>query len=70
MTEMMEKALAEISKLPEAEQDALAALILEEIESERRWTKLFAKSEDLLTQLADEALAEHREGKTKSLNLG
>ena len=69
MTELMEKALAEISKLPANEQDALAAIILEEIESERIWNKLFAESEDLLSQLADEALAEHRAGKTKPLNL-
>ena len=69
MTELMEKALAEISKLSANEQDALAALILEEIESERIWNKLFAESEDLLSELADEALAEHRAGKTKPLSL-
>jgi hypothetical protein len=69
MTELMEKALVEINKLTETEQNALAALILEEIESERLWTQLFAESEDLLSQLADEALAEHRAGKTKPLNL-
>jgi len=69
MTHLMEKALAEIRKLPEAEQDAFAAWILEELESERKWSKLFAESEDLLTQLADEALDEHRAGKTKKLDL-
>ena len=56
MTQLMEKALAEIRKLPEKEQDTLAAWILEELESERKWNKLFAESEDLLAQLADEAL--------------
>jgi hypothetical protein len=69
MTQLMEKALAEISKLSQDEQDALAALILEEIASERRWAKSFAESEDLLSQLADEALAEHRTGKTKRLTV-
>lgn len=59
MTHLMEKALAEIRKLPEEEQDTFAAWILEELESERKWSKLFAESEDLLTQLADEALEEH-----------
>jgi hypothetical protein len=29
---------------------------------------LFADSEDLLSDLADEALAEHRQGKTKLLD--
>jgi hypothetical protein len=69
VTQLMEKALVEISKLSQDEQDALAALILEEIASERLWAKSFAESEDLLSQLADEALAEHRAGKTKPLNL-
>lgn len=69
MTQLMEKALAEIRKLPEEEQEAFAAWILEELESERKWNKLFAKSEDLLAQLADEALEEHRAGKTKKLDL-
>jgi hypothetical protein len=60
MTPLMEKALEELRKLPEDEQEALAALILSEIDSERRWDKLFAQSEDLLSQLAEEALKEHR----------
>jgi hypothetical protein len=60
----MEKALAEIQKLPEHEQEALATWILEELASERRWAEAFAASQDVLEQLADEALAEHRAGKT------
>jgi hypothetical protein len=56
MTQLMEKALEEIRKLSEAEQDVLAAWILEEIESERQWTEAFDRSQDLLTRLAEEAL--------------
>lgn len=68
MTDLMERALAEINKLPAQEQDALAAWILEELASERRWMDAFAASQDLLAELADEALAEHRAGKTQPLD--
>ena len=55
MTNMLAKAFAEASKLPEAEQNALARWLLEELESDRRWDQLFAASEDVLEMLADEA---------------
>jgi hypothetical protein len=45
----------------------IASLILKEIASEREGRKAFAKSEDKLAQLADEALAQFRERKTKPL---
>jgi len=67
MTKLLEEAFAEASKLPEQEQDALAAVILEELASERRWDQAFADSADLLAQLAEQALAEHRAGKTQVL---
>lgn len=68
MSDLMVKAIEEIHKLPEQEQDAIAAWILEELNSERKWTELFAASQDLLSEMADEALAEHRAGKTLPLD--
>ncbi len=68
MSDLMIKAIEEINKLPERDQEALAAWILDELASERKWTQLFAASEDLLAQMADEALAEHRAGKTLPLD--
>jgi len=68
MTKLLEKAMAEVARLPEQEQDAVAAWILEELASERRWDTAFANSPDTLAQLADEALAEHREDRTQALN--
>lgn len=67
MTQLLEKALSEVAKLPASEQDAVAALVLEELASERRWSSSFAKSQDLLAELADEALTEHAAGQTKPL---
>ena len=68
MTKLLEQAIAEVSKLPEQEQDTLAALILDEIASDRRWEKSFVDSQDVLAQLAEEALNEHRAGRTQPLD--
>lgn len=68
MTRLLEKAFSEAAKLSLPDQDALATWVLEELASERRWTKAFAESEDILAQLAEEALAEHRQGKTLPLD--
>lgn len=65
MTQLLQKALSEAAKLSESEQDALAAILLEEIASEHRWSESFAKSQDALAKLAEEALAEHAAGRTR-----
>ena len=67
MTRMLEEALAQLSKLPEAEQDAVGAWLLEELGAENRWEKLFAESSGALENLADQALAEHYSGRTEEL---
>ena len=68
MTRMLKRAFDKASQGPEALQDAIAALILAELESEQRWDESLARSQDALTQLAEEALAEHRAGRSKPLN--
>jgi hypothetical protein len=68
MTQLLEQAFAKASELNEAEQNALARWILEELESEHRWEELFANSQDELASLAKEALDEHHKGKTKPLD--
>ena len=60
MTAQLEQAFIEVSKLSPKEQDALADWLLAELESEKRWNKRFADSQDVLSKLASEALAEHR----------
>ena len=56
MTKLLEKAFKRASKLPDAEQNALAKWLIEELEAEKKWEKKFAESEDVLDRLADEAL--------------
>ncbi|MFH1742441.1 MAG: hypothetical protein ABIH23_25840 [bacterium] len=64
MTKLLEKAFTEVSKLPEIEQNKVAKWLLDEPASENRWEQAFAESEEVLNRLADEALEEHRRGKT------
>ena len=68
MTKILQEAFDQASKLSEAEQDALGRILLEELASERRWEDLFAGSQDLLEELANEALAEHDAGRTEKLD--
>lgn len=41
MTELLEHAISRLKTLPSSEQDAIARLILEELEDERRWDMNF-----------------------------
>ena len=67
MTKLLKEAFVEASKLPESEQNVFAEWLLEELASEHRWEKAFAGSHEALTHLADEALAEQRDGRTQVL---
>ena len=68
MTKLLEKAFMEAAKRPDDDQDALAQAVLAELASERRWDELFAASADVLSELAEEALAEPRAGRSKPLD--
>ena len=66
MNQLLQEAFERAAELPQADQDRFARFLLAELESDRQWTALFAlpESEDLLERLADEALSEHRAGRT------
>ena len=57
----------EASRLPLAMQNLIAERLLEDIRAEAEWDKSFADSQDELSSLADEAVADFRNGKTKPL---
>ena len=67
MTQALGAAIASAAKLPPDEQDALAALLVAEMESEERWSDLFSQSQGMLAELAQQALLDHADGKTQSL---
>lgn len=70
MTQMLEEAIRVVKELPEPEQDAIAAAMLAEVEDERRWADSFARSHEILAELAREALEEHRAGRAFLLDRG
>ena len=68
---MLEQALKAVERLPEPEQDAIASIILQEIDAEERWDELFSRpeSEDLLSRMADAALKAVDEGRARKLDV-
>jgi len=68
MSKLLEKVMTEASKLTESEQEAFAAWALAELESDRRWDDLFARSQDLLAKMAAEAHDEYEAGLTEPLD--
>ncbi len=68
MTKLLEEAFANLAELPEGDQHSIASWLLEELESEKRWEKLWSQSGDALERLADKAFSEHRRGRAKELD--
>jgi hypothetical protein len=71
VSQLMEQAFQKAKQLPESDQEAIASIILQEIEAEQRWEELFSRPEsaDLLSKMADEALAGVRAGRAKRLDI-
>ena len=70
MTTRLEQAFGEARKLDPQAQDVLASIIIDEMLAERKWDEAFAKTQDQLEGLADEALVEAKNGKVKPLSFG
>jgi hypothetical protein len=68
MTKLLKQVFKTLSKLSDQEQDAVAAVVLDELEAENKWSAAFRASQDTLSALADEALAEFERGETTALS--
>lgn len=66
MSQLLEHAVAEARKLPDADQEAIAALILEEIEEDRKWEESFARSPGKLAALAERAVEQVHAGRFRA----
>ncbi|MEX0718080.1 MAG: hypothetical protein WD066_15920 [Planctomycetaceae bacterium] len=66
MTQLLQQALAQLEELPAAEQDAIAALILEELDDERRWDESFARTQEQLGRIAEQVRQEIRAGRVRA----
>ena len=68
MTQALSTAVATAAQLPEEEQDALVAILLEEMESKERWSALFADSPNLLERMANEAIQDFQAGRVQPID--
>ncbi|MBI2441764.1 MAG: hypothetical protein HYV35_10385 [Lentisphaerae bacterium] len=68
MTALLEKVITRVSDMPARQQNAIARLLLAELDAENQWNASFSSSQSELAQLAGEALAERRRGKTRKMN--
>jgi hypothetical protein len=67
MTKLLKKAFEEAAKLTEADQDRLAAQLLQELADDATWEASFAASAPQLEKLAAQALEEYKAGRTEEL---
>jgi hypothetical protein len=68
MSNLLDEAYAAAKKLPEEEQEAIGAQLLAEIEDNRRWDELLAQPSEVIERMADQALEDHRLGRTLPLD--
>ena len=68
MSRALKRLIDTLSRLPEKEQEQIATEILHDLASDERWDAALAASPGALESLADEALAEHRAGRTTPLD--
>ena len=68
MSELLKQAIEQVERLSDEDKDAIATIILEELEDENKWSQSFADSQDFLASLAAEAMAEYKAGKTEELD--
>jgi hypothetical protein len=68
MTPLLQQAFAAAAARPAAEQDVLATMLLAELDAEDAFDQKIAQTGSQLAPLAEEALAEHRAGRTVGLD--
>jgi len=68
MTKLLDEAFAAAKQLPPDEQNAIAALLLAEIDANRRWDELLAQPSEVIERMVDRALEAHRRGDTLPLD--
>ena len=67
MTKLLDRAITEVQKLSDAEQDAIAALILDRISDDEAWERSFARSQNELAAMAQRAREQVRTGRSRDL---
>lgn len=68
-TQLLDQAFARAATLPESDQDAIAAIVLAELEDEERWQAAFARSQDQLAALANRVREDIRAGRVRKMGV-
>jgi hypothetical protein len=68
MANLLDEAYAAAKELPEEEQEAIGAVLLAEIDANRRWDELLAQPSEVIERMADQALENYRRGNTLPLD--
>lgn len=68
MNAKLQEVIDKVSKLPEREQEELAEIFLEGLESEAKWQALFESSQPQLERLAEKVAEDYRAGRTEPLD--
>jgi len=68
MTNLLDEAYAAAKELPEDEQEMIGAVLLKEIDADRRWEELLSQPSDVVERMIDKGLENHRLGKTLPLD--
>lgn len=65
MTQLLDKAFSELSKMSVAEQNYMATIILDELLDEKKWDAAFGKSQEKLSILAEKVRSDIKEGRVR-----
>ena len=70
MNQLLQEAFNRAADLPAEEQDRFARFLLAELAADQEWDRLFAQpeSDEFLSRLAIETLADHQAGATTPLD--
>ena len=66
MTQLLQQAIEAVKQLAPQKQDAIAAIILEELADEQLWDAAFARSEERLAKIADKVRADIAAGRVRN----
>jgi len=69
MTRLLDKAIAEMNKLPAEKQNAIAQLVLDELNDELLWDQAFGASQDKLAKLAGKVRQDIQAGRVKHIGI-
>jgi len=68
MTKALQQAIERLKQQPEDRQDALAALLLHELEEDARWANSTAANSEKLRGLVEDVLDANRRGECETLD--